>query len=422
MKHFKYLVLLLGIPSIVSAYIPTNFYRPHEVDFQAYDQLEEKHPFRIGAFAEYGTTDDARNWDENLSNALQIYNPYESSIAMFLGAPEGSTVDKMGKALGISAATATEDTSRGKFCVTGEYEELSTVVFAKYRLPIKLDGTFELAIYAPFKKVEWSDVCWADQTKNVLAEDKEFKEDVSSQLCQKAKELGCLDINANGYSKTGMGDLVVMLNWNKGFKQDKEYLKKVYIHAGVGASIPTGEKKDHDQSLSVPFGYDGAWGIPANLGLDLDFINNIRAGVDLSFLGIFDTSGSYRMKTSRHQTDFLLLQKGDATLSQGPTWKFTLYGKAKKIIGGLSAMISYHFLKHDENRLSPKSYCFDYEIVNTAQSLKEWNSQSFVIEAAYDFFPNSKFNPRISGFYKFPVLGKRVLLAETFGGQIGITF
>jgi hypothetical protein len=131
------------------------------------------------------------------------------------------------------------------------------------------------------------------------------------------------------------------------------------------------------------------------------------------------------MKTSRYQTDYLLLHKGKATKSQGPTWKFTLFGKARKILPGLSAMASYHFVKHDDDRLQPKSYNFDPKIVNTAESLKEWSSHSFVFQAAYDLHgleSNKRFRPHISAFYKLPITGKRVILAHTFGGQIGFTF
>ena len=89
-------------------------------------------------------------------------------------------------------------------------------------------------------------------------------------------------------------------------------------------------------------------------------------------------------------------------------------------------MISYQFLKHDEDRLYPKSYDFDYSIVNSAESMKEWSAHNFVFQLAYDPFgtglKKSKIKPHISIFYKMPITGKRVITAHTFGGQIACSF
>lgn len=252
---------------------------------------------------------------------------------------------------------------------------------------------------------------------------REFKDAVSGKLAEKARELGSLNINENGWKESGIGDIAILLHWCKDFKQQKEYLKSVRVNTHLGLTIPTGKKQDIYQALSLPLGNDGAYAIPFSLGLDLDFVQNISAGVDLSILGHFDKTRTYRMKTAKEQTDFLLLNKGIATKSQGVTWKFTLYGQAKKIFKGLSGMVSYHFVKNDETRLHPKSYDFNHAIVNSAQSLKEWSTHSFVFQAGYDpFGKKGSFKPHISAFYKLPVAGKRAILAHTFGGEIALTF
>lgn len=425
MKHLlKKIIFFICISSMsLHAYAPTNFYRSHDIDFRLYEWQHNN--FRLGSSIEYGKTSKCRDWDENKHNVMQLYNPTESSVAMLLGAPAGSTIDDLAKALGVSAATVTDDDYRGRFKLCGEYKEIDLTLFGHYKLPINLAGTFEIAFFVPLKSMEFAQVRWEDLTKDVLTADKEFKEQVSSKIAAKAKELGNLDINPTGWSKKGLGDMAVMLGWQKDFKQLKQYLKNVRINARVGVSIPTGEKKDEDQSLSLPLGNNGAWGIPLSLGLNLDFVHHIRAGVELDFLAFFDCSGTYRMKTSRYQTDFLLLHKGQATKSQGASWRFNLFTQAKKIVGGLSAMVGYQFLKHDEDRLSPKSYDFDYAIVNSAESMKEWNVHNFLFQLAYDPYgtdSKSKFKPHLSVFYKMPVTGKRVITSHTIGGQIAFTF
>lgn len=428
MKHViqKNKILLTLVFSIFTSqallsFSPTNFFRPYEVDYQATDWKHSN--FRFGAAVEYGDTDECRDWDENKKNVLQIYNCHESSIAMLLGSPKGSRIDRLAKSLGVSSATVTANDDRGRFLVTGEYKAWDLTFFGKYKLPINLDGTFELAVYVPYRSKEFYNISWCDQTLDVLSSDKEFKDLVSSKIAAKAKELGCLDINENGLKQEGLGDISVILGWNQDFRQDKQYLKSVRINASVGVTIPTGEKRDVDQSLSLPLGNDGAWGIPASLGLDLDFVQNISAGLDLSLLGVFDKTGIYRMKTSTKQTDFLLLHKGEATRSQGVCWKFTLFAQAKKIVSGVSGMVSYHFVKHDEDRFHPKSYDFNKTIANSAQGLREWSAHSFVFRLGYDpFGARSAIKPHISLFYKLPVAGKRAILADTFGGQVGFEF
>lgn len=420
MKRFILIAITLGIVVPAYSYAPTNFTRPYEVDFKLHEWNKDN--FRIGAFGEYGTTKKCRDWDENKKNVLQIYNPQQSSVAMLLGAPAGSVIEKMAKDLGASANTVTANGCRGQFTLTGEYEEADATIFAKYKLPINLDGVFELACFVPFKHFKFKNVTWTDHTKDILSADKKFKSTISSQLAAQAKALGNLDINENGFDASGLGDIVVMLGWYKDFKQNRAYLKNVRVNAKVGLSIPTGEKKDEDQALSLPLGNDGAWGIPASLGLDLDFIKHFRAGLELSFLGLFDCTRTHRMKTSTYQTDFLLLHKGVATKSQGASWQFNLFAQNTRIWKHFSGMIGYQFLKHDENRLSPKSYDFSYPIVNSAESLKEWHTHSLLFQVGYEPYKTARFKPHVSLFYKMPITGKRAILAHTIGARIAVAF
>jgi hypothetical protein len=421
MKKIKVIAALILFFNSLSAYAPTNFYRPYDIDFRKLDGHSlswcKNNRIRVGVFAEYGTTNDSRDWDSNKKRLLQIYNETESSLAMLLGSPKGSFLDQLANSLGVSSATATDDNTRGHFLLSGTYEEFDCMLFGRYKLPIEIDGIFNLSLFVPFRSIKIKNVQWTDQTKDILTADKEFKDQVSSNIEQFARDNGCLNINKNGFEESGVGDVAIMLDWQKTYKQqDKEYLKNVCVNAGVGVTIPTSGRKDEDQSFSMPLGNDGAWGIPARIGLDLNFVWHLRAGIELSFLGLFDTTGVFRMKTERHQTDFLLLHKGNATKSQGPTWQFTLFGGAKKLyLKGLSAMIAYYFVKHDEDRFAPKSYNFDSSIVNSAQSLKEWSAHSFVFSATYAPIG-------LSLFYRLPITGKRSIFGHTFGGQIAFNF
>jgi hypothetical protein len=131
------------------------------------------------------------------------------------------------------------------------------------------------------------------------------------------------------------------------------------------------------------------------------------------------------LKTDKNQTEFLLLNKGRATLDPGLLWKFNVFLQGYHVIDNLSVKCSYEYIKHDEDRLSEKDYGFNHDVINTANSLKEWNVHNIILQANYDFF-NAKdhlpVSPQLSVFYKIPVGGKGVIAASSVGGQVFINF
>lgn len=268
-----------------------------------------------------------------------------------------------------------------------------------------------------------SDVNWVDQTKNVNNADLYVYNYLTSDIENVARDLGNLDLSS--WNKFGVSDLVCLLSYYYDFKQMKEHLKNVRLTTRVGLSIPSGSEKDEDKVFSLPMGNDGAWGVPIALAIDLDFVYNIRAGLEFEMFFLSDAERVRRLKTDENQTDFLLLHKGKATKSFGSTWKFNLFLQAQRFLKGLSAMVAYQFLKHDDDKLTAQSNNFNYHVINSAESLKEWGTQNFVFQLNYDFFnecKNSWFKPQISLFYKLPVSGKRVINAHTFGGQLALGF
>lgn len=422
-RFYKLLVAALAVNASVCAYAPTTFNRPDNLDFRLYEWPHNN--VRVAVAAEYGETHKSRDNNEKSRNVMRRYNETESSIAMLLGSPTDSTIYTVAQNLGVENGPVTDDGYRGNFLLDGHYEETDITPFVRYKLPIHLDGTFELALFVPLKCMHFKNVSWTDLTDNKLVADQQFKADFTSQLAAKAQELGNLNINPTGWKKSGLGDMMLLAGWRRDFNQTKEYLKNVRISAQLGVSMPTGEKKDVDQALALPLGNDGAWGVPLGLGIDLDFIHNLRAGLEFNIFPMFDHDGTYRMKTFPYQTDFLLLSKGRATYSQGTMWEFLLFAQAKNIFKGFSGMITYQFLKHDEDRLYPKSYDFNYNIVNNAESLKEWNMHNLIFEIAVDPFgkdTKDKVKPHLSLFYKLPITGKRLLSVPTIGGQIGMSF
>ena len=190
-------------------------------------------------------------------------------------------------------------------------------------------------------------------------------------------------------------------------------------------SFPTGDEKNEDNALLFSLGNDGAWGLPLGAHLDLDFNRYVRSGIEVNYLGLFDKKKVRRLKTDLDKTDFLLLHKGEATRSYGPRWKFTFYVQLQPFIRGVSLMAAYQFLKAEPDTLYPQSNDFIHSIVNTAQTLKEWNIHSSVFQFNFDtsvFKSMRWFKPRFSVFAKLPFMGRRSLMVDTFGGQVSLAF
>lgn len=404
------------------AFAPTNFSRPYDVNFRMEDWQGTN--FKLGANFEYGNTTRGRNAEENECNVLQIYHHAESSLAMLMGAEKDSEINVLANKLLPAYSPATDDGYRGRFKLDGKYEEADLTFWGKYRLPLKsLAGNFDIYLYIPVRYMEMKDVEWKDLTKDVLSADRDVHYYLTDDIFNLVKELGHLDLG--DWKKTGLGDIVVMLSWFNDFKQMREHLKNVRITSRLGVSMPTAPIKDEDRAFSFPLGNDGAWGMPITLGLDVDFIHRLRVGGEFEMLVLFNECHKRRLKTDENQTDFLLLHKGNVTKSFGFTYKFNLFIQAQRFLGGLSAMIAYQFLRHDSDKLTAQSNEFSYHIINSAQNLQEWGTQNFVFQLNYDFFKeckNSWFKPQISLFYKLPITGKRVINAETFGGQLAVNF
>jgi hypothetical protein len=426
----KRTLLIICITSAsVQAFAPTNFFNPYDPNLRL-PSIKDTN-FQVGVNAEYGSTNSGRNIDEKQKNILQIYQSSQTTIPMLMNPTPGlknkSTVDAL--LLGWNtpyAGQPLDDGTRGHLVFCGDFSQIDVTLSGEYKIPFDFGaGDLFLSGYLPVRNADISNISFTDQTLDIFAVDKDIKESLTSKtvLSQWLKTNGDLDIGPSNL--TGLGDLVLMLGWRNSYLQKKEQLQNVDVFAKIGLSIPTAKTKNEDKVFEVPLGNDGAWGLPIGMGIGLDFVYNIRLGADVDFVILFDKSKNRRLKTEEHQTDFLLLNKGFATKNYGLTWKFNLFLQAYRFLDGLSAKIAYEYVKHDDDRLTPLSDDFSSQVINTAKSLEEWNTQDLIFQLNYDCIKESKnwsVVPQANIFLKVPVGGKCVINPITFGGQIGVNF
>lgn len=420
------LVIALFSMQQAQAFVPVNFFRPY--DYALRLPYIKNRTFSFGVSnLEYGARSTGLNNDDHRSNVLALHNDTESAISMTRN-PTLPVELAMGAPLKGLYDTFDDVDNQGHQQLRGKFSGLDFVLFASYVAPLKPeDGTLAFTMHLP---IVWREI----MAKNPLVTDltqvgvltpmgANIKTYLTDDLIANVKEFGGLTLAP--WSKSGIGDLDLIMEWSNRFKQEKEYLKMVMLYAKLGVSFPTARERDIDQAFSMPLGNDGAWGIPVGMALELGFVHNVRVGVDVDFLILFDTNKEYRMKTDKNQTDFLLLNKGQATKEYGFTWQFHLFLQGLRIWEGLSVKGAYQFLKHDDDRLVPHNNVFDYSIVNTSNSLKEWTKHNLIFMANYDFFRDCKdcaVNSQLSFFYKLPVDGKNIIDNHSVGGQFSLLF
>jgi hypothetical protein len=456
------LVLMLST-EFVNAFAPTNFFTGHDypVRLPALSKKQRSELWngnlKFGAMLEIGDRKTGKNWDKKRVNVLQINNPTESyfdAIKKPVKDDEGGNglvkeieiLEAKIQALRlVNGLDVDEDgIPFGDIRFTADFKGHEINLFGQFRLPFDefMPGDMNIQLHLPIVYRKINDVNFetgfGEGDKNIktamtkliktevfenIFEKPEDAEDARKILKLKNEEI---NLDFNDWKKTGVGDMSLLVDWQGRYKQDKDMLNNVFLRWKFGVTVPSGSQKDEDRVFSMPLGNDGAWGIPFGMGIELDFIRSLRAGVDVDFLYLFDKTRDRRMKTSEDQTEFMLLNKGRAIKEHGLTWKFHLFLRAFQIVKGFSAGVAYQYFKRDDDRLCPTNNNFDLMIVNSARSLKETIFHNLLFKLNYDCFDKDgaywSFAPQVSLFAKVPLDAKKGIDNYTFGGQLAVAF
>jgi hypothetical protein len=419
---------ILLISSSAGAFAPTNFFTPNDPNLRL---PITSSPFRLGIQAEYGSTSSAYDWDSKKHNVLRIYDQAENIIPMLLSNQNrgAQNVDDFINAninpLNIPAITADPTSSDSSVAFDGDFKQADITIFGKYKFPQHfLEGHLHWYTYLPIRNAQVKNIRFSEITAKIPGiHDNLTKDFTTFQTALNLFMPTPLDLGS--WSKTGIGDLTMLLEWFRWFKQDNSLFKSVDIYFRGGLTAPTSERRDINKAFSVALGNDGAWGIPFGIGLGLQAKYKIKLGVEADFLALCDHTDLYRLKTDINQTEHLLLQTGRATKSYGLTWTFNAYAKGVDLWQGLSLKAAYEYTKHDSDNLTQKTNDFDYSIINTANSLKEWNVHNLIFQLNWDAFRvNKKIpgSPLLSAFCKIPLNGKNIIAPYTVGGQLAFNF
>jgi len=441
--------------SYVGAFAPTNFFIQNDPFFrllpprpQRFNHDEKKKqeyidnvPFIIcTARVESGQRRTGLNLTGERRSIFALYEDTQSAVAM-LKNPIGDVKQKVDALVlpGVpgGAQSLTDDGKSGHASLKGQFEEVDVTFFTSARIPQKLiPGNFFVSCYLPLKSKQISEFNVSVMSQAYFGPGIAISNFVKN-LNQQAKDLGGLSFN--NWSKSGFADPVLELSWQRRLAQQEGPIKVLSLFASIGTLFPIASHKDENEALALSLGNDGAWAFPIKLALELDFEQYFRMGLYLDFLTMLEESRVRRLKTEVNQTEFLLLNKGNATKHHGVTGQFEVCLEAVRLWRGLCAKLAYQFIKHQTDRLTTSDPNFNNDIINTARSLNGWEAHNAMLSIGYDFstFGNSKNNsgqrsraeriwkslaPQFSLFYKFPIYGKAIIDSHTFGAQLGLSF
>lgn len=395
---------------------PTNLFRAFDINLRP--PIWHNTRYQFTGWFEQALHVQAFNGRGEKVDQLQFLTTTQDALAMLRGYPSSSPMSIF---LDDVLDNPTDDGVRGNFIPDGRFIMQAGGLSFRFHT----NHNFSLIALLPFYRMAIENVRYTDLTPNASMTDIIIKQELTSVLQQRIAEFDP-SLNIFGWDKLGFGDLILGVDWFRTFVQAKPVLKNVDLNARLNLSLPTGIKKDEDNILSLPFGFDGSVGLIFGGGIDLTWFDYIKGGIDVEFIYLFGNTRTRRIKVDPAQTDFFLLTKVRAHKEFGFTQRFNLYGQAYKIWRGLSATITYQYWQHGDDHLSLFTNEFSNDVANSAEYLQEWILHNMIFSLSYDCQDDiddcSFFKPQFSAFYKLGFNGTRALMVNSIGGTFSLSF
>lgn len=410
-QHLASYLVMMGCTSF-----GMNILRPYDVMIRP--PLKKGSTVQVAFLAEHGFNDYGYSDCGDRVNVLQIWNRDQDAIKMLEGFD--ATSDKGLLAIKLRADGANDDGIRGNFKVTGDLQTDSFAVTSHYNF---LDAWFFTA-YLPVYNMTLKNVQWVNQTQNVSNGDQSVKDNLTNHFFTNVFTLGD-GLYLGDWSRSGIGDLVLMMDWVQDFNQYKPLLKNTRVNWRVGLNLPTGLREDEDKIFARPFGFDGAFGLIFGFGLELTYGCYVKLGGDVELTQLFGNTRCRRIKTNAEQTDLLLLAKTKVYRNYGLMQRFNLWGQLFNF-GGAGLKAGYQYLKRGEDSFAVRTPEYSTNIANTARSLESWTVHNAIVDFTYDFAvhldPQARVKPYISLWSRVPFNGNSSAAAPTIGGLVAIDF
>ena len=301
-----------------------------------------------------------------------------------------------------------------------------------------LSGFYAQA-YIPFKKTK---LCGIDycQTVTTDTEHTTLVDFVNNDLDAILEENDICGLKTP-FEKNSISDPLISLGWHghctfpqqPGQKRPIISSLRGFLQGGI--LIPLADRKRIDRVFSLSPGFNRHFGINARGNIHATIWKRFALGANAGATIFFKQTYDQRLTTSTDQNGFIVLEKGKVTVDQGAIWDGTLYAKAERIFGGLSALIGYSFTQQEKTTLVLKDETTlktalennviknKDEVINSNKLLSQWYHHALHGYIEYDFsaHKNLSYAPLLRIAYHHPLLGKHSWATEMFSGTLGLT-
>lgn len=426
-KNLFLFLSLLVIPSCLEAMDNPQFYSAT----QFFPALQEPRIVKNGLSSldvviSGGATRKARNEDGCLVPLLNIYGPQNLQL---LGA--GLPLKDLSDPFDI---TLTQLALLPRSCNFG-----SAIFNGRFSI---LDGAmtwtqnywcgFFSQVHLPLRWIRISDVCFSDMSSAdccCINQANPIWQTLLNNLCPLLKQY---HRSIKGFSKKGVGDLVIIGGWGFNYEETEE-LDFIDLSLRIGLLIPTSAKTKPERVFDIPLGYNGQWGVPISVSFAIGAYDWLTLGTFLGVLPFGPTTREIALKTDSSQNGFIKLATGCARITPGPIWQASAYLKADHVIKGFSFLFGYTFVNKNNDQVIPcnnhfspcslNNAFFSNCVVSTDPQFFGWNMHTLHFMVEYDFTKSSDcVGPRIGLFIQKQVGGKRVFATNLYGGNLGLDF
>lgn len=420
-----HLVALLFLTSCsIYAYDNAHFYRATNFFFEP--RLERDYLTSVDFYFQGGSTSKARNKCHDTVPLLDIYGTSDMH-ELGIGVPckdLSNPLDMIIQQLSLTHSRCQTSTDACKcqskfanFSVGGEFSIIEGIL----SIAQNIKRGFFVQLYFPIRRLKITDIRLCD-----ISPTDEPCPNINTPIWQTFKNnfdaiLARYNLSKSPVSKTGLGDITILLGWTHSFQQT-EVLDFVDTSFKFGVLIPSGEEKCEDQVFSLPTGYDGH--VAAVIDGDFAFgaFDWLTLGGHFDVLVFGNKTKCIRLKTGQHQSGWFKLAKGEVKREKGVLWQIGSYIKFDHFIRGLSLLLGYSFVSKNHDELTPcdtEKFC--PAIVNSDEMLFGWKMHTLNFIFEYDFSTEkSIIGPRISAYYNLVVGGKRIFTTGVGGGNVGI--
>lgn len=412
-KQSSYICALFFLRLITSSQA-MNLSKPHDIFFRP--PIAPHNIFMQSyAWIECGLKQTAYNTDNNSTNVLTYLTCDQNALTMLNGFDTASKIGQThAQLLGV-----VNDGTRGYYQVSGD---LSIPVNAALAWRLFFEHYISLGIYLPIKTMHLKNSCWRSLTQSADYQDALVNTVITNDFFNTVYTLGD-GLQLGNWSRSGVGDLEVIVEFVRNYEQQKPMLKNVLVNVRAGLTIPTGLKSDPDRILSLPFGNDGATGLLFAGGLELLYGTWFKLGLDVELIHLFNNTHTRRIKTAIDQTELLLLAKTAVNKDWGMQQQFTLFTECDHFFKGFSFKAGYRFFKQGDSTVALCGNQYSSLIANTARSLEDFTAHDMLFKLSYDFREDfNRVNPSFALFARIPVNGKRAIVSHTFGIMASVDF